>query len=444
MSESDSNSGDSAYRKFGNYFNAERIGSPRTTRVRENVGFVDEEGNTASEGTPSSRRTSGANIGTRAYIDGSDYLANQYKQVISFFHIPSQLAVYFKAFLTAYNETYSPEWTEESVYGRADPIYMFKQTTRNITVGIKIPAATTGEAAENLERLQRLIQFLYPAYKDVASGTTISQSPLIRLKFQNMISKYTTSDAGTATEFGIPTNTNQAVDGLLGVVKNLTVNYNMEGDVGVFQMNGTILPKLIELNFDFSVVHEHSIGWQKNGDNMKFAAPKFPYGMNTSITTETTREAMQSTNTAPTTVTREQLRADRERQSGLDASEAAEANQAGRNMGMFGALRNPDSMARRGISATGKGVVATGRAIGQGGEWVWDNAIVPGSQYVAQGAVNAWEAGGDAFETAGLYAEYAHMFMDYYVYSPTGEYLSGLPEAFDNADISDVPDDIDF
>ena len=113
------------------------------------------------------------------YVDGSDALANQ-GFTIGFEHVPSGKTVYLKAFMTTFNETYSPDWAEETVYGRMDPIYLFKNTTRVITLGLKVPAASTSEAFENLSKTQRLVQFLYPSYSDVNSGTTISQSPLIR------------------------------------------------------------------------------------------------------------------------------------------------------------------------------------------------------------------------------------------------------------------------
>ena len=79
------------------------------------------------------------------YNDGTQMLANK-GLVLSFQHVPSQTSVYFKAFITAFNETYTSDWSAESVYGRADPIYLFKQTQRKITLAFKIPAGTESEA----------------------------------------------------------------------------------------------------------------------------------------------------------------------------------------------------------------------------------------------------------------------------------------------------------
>ena len=131
-------------------------------------------------------------------VDGSDALANK-GIVISFMHMPSGKEVFFKAFINTFNETYSSEWGGETVYGRADPIYMFKQTQRKIALGFSVPAASAGEAYQNLAKAQLLVQFLYPMYTEVQSATTIAQSPLVRLKFANLLQKVDSS-AGPNTK----------------------------------------------------------------------------------------------------------------------------------------------------------------------------------------------------------------------------------------------------
>ena len=59
------------------------------------------------------------------YLDGSDSLANRGMN-IGFTHVPTGKQVTFKAFITAFNETYNSDWASEQVFGRTDPIYMFK------------------------------------------------------------------------------------------------------------------------------------------------------------------------------------------------------------------------------------------------------------------------------------------------------------------------------
>ena len=225
------------------------------------------------------------------YVDGTDSLANR-GLTINLVHVPTGTGVRFKAFLMAFNESYNSDWSSESVYGRADPIHMFKQTSRNISLAWKIVAATEGEAIENLVRLQRFLQMLYPTYTEKNSAQTINQSPLIRLQMSNMIRKAAVPKNLTelrqhATTAALPT-------GLLGIIKNVSVTHNMENpEVGAFELGtpGThttnnIVPKAIEVQMDFSVVHEHMLGWTKEGDSWTFGggavgansdAAAFPY-----------------------------------------------------------------------------------------------------------------------------------------------------------------------
>ena len=209
------------------------------------------------------------------YVDGTDSLANR-GLTINLVHVPTGTGVRFKAFLMAFNESYNSDWSSESVYGRADPIHMFKQTSRNISLAWKIVAATEGEAIENLVRLQRFLQMLYPTYTEKNSAQTINQSPLIRLQMSNMIRKAAVPKNLTelrqhATTAALPT-------GLLGIIKNVSVTHNMENpEVGAFELGtpgktgfagghttNNIVPKAIEVQMDFSVVHEHMLGWTKS------------------------------------------------------------------------------------------------------------------------------------------------------------------------------------
>ena len=228
------------------------------------------------------------------YADGSDAYANINKMVLSFYHVPTGRSVYFKAFITAFNESYSSNWNAEEVYGRADPIYLFKNTVRDITLAFKIPAATESEAYENLGRVSWLAKFLYPSYTDVQGASTIAQSPLVRIKVMNLLQ---TTAGQTAPRLpGATESSNEmyqtyrsdtaAAQGLLGVIKNLVINHNIPEEGVLEKARGTILPKLIDVNLSFSVIHEHGMGWDVEN---RFGAPAnatagqgsntFPYGV---------------------------------------------------------------------------------------------------------------------------------------------------------------------
>jgi len=224
-------------------------------------------------------------------VDGSDSLANQRELVISFYHEPSKRSVFFKAFITAFNESYNSNFTPTEAFGRTDPIYQYKNTTRKITLAFKVLAASEGEAFENLGRVSALQQMLYASYTgDPGNALNITQSPLIRLKVMNLLQKndlpsgkvstsVTHEDAEKETFINY-TSTSEANLGLLGIIDNVAVNHNLEGDDGVFYKKGavnTILPKFIDINLSFSPIHETTLGWQDN----KQINSLFPYGAKT-------------------------------------------------------------------------------------------------------------------------------------------------------------------
>ena len=231
-------------------------------------------------------------VNTAAATDG---LANIAEAVITFFHVPSETDVFFKAFITNFVEDYNSDWTPETVFGRTDPIYTFRNNTRSITLNFKVPAATISEAYENLGRVQKLSQFLYPTYENIGSANTISQSPLIRLKVMNLAAKNVGGRSNIigreSTNFnpdflsGYKSDNNPS-RGLLGFISSMTVNHNLENnEAGVFQEKAnTVLPKLIDVAISFNVIHEAALGWTGMAERgsmsqfMTFSDQNFPYG----------------------------------------------------------------------------------------------------------------------------------------------------------------------
>ena len=287
-------------------------------------------------------------------VDGSDAFANGRKMFISFQHAPTGKSVFFKAFITAFNEAYNSDWAAETVYGRADPIYLFKNTQRKITLAFKIPAYSQSEAYENLGKVQQLIQFLYPNYTDVQGAQTISQSPLIRLKVMNLLrntnDRFSDMDqhyGDSPTETIDPENplseeklarysqlqTWQSHDGLLGALDYVNVNHNLEGDDGSFVVgDNALLPKLLDVNLSFSPIHEHALGWDSTNTFSPHAGTTknsrsgqqrlFPYGVGLKEVEEITNANIHNSATGQSVVS--QIQSDE--QSGRETSEGALAN----------------------------------------------------------------------------------------------------------------------
>jgi|TARA_R110002020_G_scaffold187133_1_gene385302 hypothetical protein len=248
--------------------------------MSKSLGIFDQE--KYKEITLNNRRGTKAGHLSPATTDG---IANHAEAVISFFHVPSESDVFFKAFITTFQESYASDWNSETVFGRTDPIYTFKNTQRRITLAWKIPADSIGDAYGNLAKVQSLAQFLYPNYTGVGSTNTLSQSPVVRLKVMNLVEK---SGPAQGDAIGNPTpgktimnnytSTNDPSKGLLGVITSLNINHNLENkDIGVIQIkSNTILPKMIEVSIDFAVIHETTLGWNDN-DMSTFKDPQFPY-----------------------------------------------------------------------------------------------------------------------------------------------------------------------
>lgn len=218
----------------------------------------------------------------------SDGIANNAETVLSFQHTPSGQDVFFKAFIDTFTETYSSNFNEETVFGRTDPIVTFKNTTKRITLSWKIPAETVSEAYENLKKVQSLSQYLYPSYVSVSDALTLSQTPLIRLKVMNLLSKVNPGKRDPQNEALMGSNnhfgklasyrsTNSSDQGLLGVITSMSVDHNLGNlDIGVVQTaTNTILPKMIFVSIDFIALHEETLGWQDG----KFMASNFPYNI---------------------------------------------------------------------------------------------------------------------------------------------------------------------
>ena len=224
-------------------------------------------------------------------FSATDGIANQAEAVISFRHVSSGQDVYFKAFITSFSDSISPNFGEETVFGRTDPIYTFKNATRNITLNWKVPAETFSEAYENLGKAQTLARFAYPSYtnlQDINNALTLSQTPLVRLKVMNLLTKTNSgppdaenSAEGSSNEqkFSGYRSSSDSTQGALGVLKSITILHNLENfDAGVLYAGpNTVLPKLIEINVSFDVIHEETLGWIDSNFNTKAAG--FPYNV---------------------------------------------------------------------------------------------------------------------------------------------------------------------
>ena len=242
-----------------------------------------------SSATPSSQ-----NYGNRGYS-------------IGFNHLISGKEIYFKAFIESYNETFSSDWSPETIYGRSDNIQTYRDTTRNISLSFKVPAFSEGESYENLAKVQSLIQFLYPSYTSINgdSAGTIMQPPFVKLKVMNLVQN--NFDDSTVTNFSSLFDQHVALagaeNGVVGAILSLNVDHNLinteasiiEKSSGRSGESGAaIIPTLFTINLSFKAIHNYPLGW--NTEN--FESQMYPFSARLGESTTAVEEG--ATNQAPT------------------------------------------------------------------------------------------------------------------------------------------------
>ena len=111
-----------------------------------------------------------------------------------------------------------------------------------LPVTFKAILTRSEDARCNLSKVASLAQKLYPKYSgDASNVSTISNAPLLRIKFANFI-----RDARSG-------------GGLLGKTNGFSFAPVLED--GFFDYPNLLYPKTINVNFTFDVLHEHVVGW---------------------------------------------------------------------------------------------------------------------------------------------------------------------------------------
>ena len=200
-----------------------------------------------------------------AMNDGNDpsvYLKNKGQVITIEDARGNEKEIKFKAMLTAFEDKYESNWNETEVYARMDPIYTYQNTKRIISIGFDVPAYSLAEAKNNLQRMSTFTRLLYPTYAVVEGVAVLSDAPIFKVKFGNLI-----ADANN----GGP---------LYGVIKSQSFKPKLEA--GVFtppeeDRQPMMYPKALEVSFDFNVLHAHALGYEKTGGKFRGNGAKFPY-----------------------------------------------------------------------------------------------------------------------------------------------------------------------
>lgn len=179
-------------------------------------------------------------------------------QTIHIEAIHADVQAIFKAFVTGFTDKYSTNYNSEEVYGRMDPVQMYKNTQRVISISFDVPSETEHEAMVNQKNCASLARMQYPVYDTLGNATSIKASPLFKIRFGNLISN------------------NETGEGLVGTLAGF--NYEVDTDRGFhIDKENRYFPKNVTVSLEFTVQHSHHLGFGgADGEAGKFN--QFPYG----------------------------------------------------------------------------------------------------------------------------------------------------------------------
>jgi len=203
---------------------------------------------------------------------GTYYNINAAKLFIT--HIPTGYAVVFPAILTSYAESFKPNFSAEQLYGRMDPVQKYQNTSRTVSVAFTVIGYDEDHAHRNVHALSSLAEFLYPVYDESENSfnnaTSISESPLWRVKFANLIQ----NNKGIGYIDG----------GLMVAPTSFSFEPNLEAGFFIVDKEH-LFPKEIKVALSFNAIHENTLGWVKNNEkgydwfgNINIDATVFPWG----------------------------------------------------------------------------------------------------------------------------------------------------------------------
>lgn len=248
-----------------------------------------------------------------------DTLSHKKQWKIEFLHLPSSERVWFHGFITSLSDGFNSDWVDEDVFGRMDPISIFKSTKRSIGFGWTVVASSENEARENILSINKFVQFLYPQYaqtfglnhfvdeiqgymkdrgvdinsargfrieanmrqayqQNIGKTNHMVSPPLLRVRFANLL-----HNADFSQQSGV-------VSGGLIVKINGALQIEPDLDLGFFGTDpGMLYPKQWNLSCNFTVLHTHPLGWQNRNNKVTFSDNisrrkghidnNFPYGV---------------------------------------------------------------------------------------------------------------------------------------------------------------------
>ena len=162
------------------------------------------------------------------------------------------------------NNSFAPNYAMEEVYGRKDPIAIYKNTKRTIAGTINV-LNEPEVVIRNMSALNKLAQFLYPVYAEStqANSAILKAPPFLSLKYLNVVG---TLDGGET-----------------GFLTSLTYNAgNLSKDITRLENSSvpeSLYPTEIAISFSFQIIHKNMVGWVGNEFSPGGYGNSFPFNL---------------------------------------------------------------------------------------------------------------------------------------------------------------------
>jgi len=186
-------------------------------------------------------------------------------------HIKNPPVIQFLAYLGRITDRFGVSFQASQPFGRPDPYQIWKGNSRTIRLSVDLPSSSVAKGLDNLNNLSWFLAALYPTYRSKLTATSVSATPMFRVRYGNLISSMTSGGQGILCVIKGVAVTHDLKQGVIGAIAS---GMRMSGGTTAGQLikaagfdnyvrdgEKILIPKSIKLGFSLTVVHDHSLGW---------------------------------------------------------------------------------------------------------------------------------------------------------------------------------------
>lgn len=203
--------------------------------------------------------------------------ATDWKQItIKALHIIQPITMRFASIITEFSDSWTPRWSTTNVHGRMDPLAFYGGASRELTLGFRVISDDKYEASKNMFSLQKLIQYQYPSYRELADSVgaggqkpkVLQSAPFFSIQFLNAVGGGTAASGGSQ---------------LLGFFNSaIQINPGFQNkEVAQYFSDDNNLLYFSDVNvvLKMQVLHEKLIGFKASGAGVWEGPTNYPYGI---------------------------------------------------------------------------------------------------------------------------------------------------------------------